>query len=148
MGIKKLLTILDVIQKGHLEDYRGKTVGIDGYSWIHKAIYNSGHEIVVQKDTSSYMAKVAAKFELLKQYGIKIVIVFDGDKLPSKNNTENEREEKRNEKRDRAKTLLQEGNIIEANKRFSESIDVTPQLAYETLEYLKKHLYSFECSCG
>lgn len=145
MGIKKLLTIIDVIQAGSLEEYRGKTVGIDGYSWIHKAVYNSGHDLVVQKDTSSYMNKVATKFELLKQFNIKAVIVLDGDKLPSKSDTEQNREEKRNEKRDLAKQLLQEGNILEANKRFSESFDVTPQLAYETFEFLKKHFTNIEC---
>lgn len=146
MGIKKLLTVLDVIQNGTLEELRGKTVGIDGYSWIHKCVYNVGHELVVQKDYSQYMAKIENRFELLRKFNIKIVVVFDGDKLPSKSGTEENREERRDKKREMANLLLQQGNHMEANKRFAESFDVTPQFAYETLQYLRRRNINLECS--
>lgn len=146
MGIKKLLTILDVIQPGSLEDLRGQTVGIDGYSWLHKCVYNVGHELVVQKNYSQFMAKIEARFEQLKKFEIKAVIVFDGDKLPSKSGTEETREGRREEKREEANLLLQQGNHVEANKKFAESFDVTPQFAYETLQHLKKQNFDHDCS--
>ena len=140
MGIKKLLTILDIVREGNMGDYKGKKVGIDGYAWIHRSIYNNGHEIVVQKDKSSYMRKVSSYFVMLINRGVRVCVVFDGDKLPSKQNTEDIRESNRDCKREMANVLLQEGNHVEANKRFSECIDVTPQLAFETFEYVKGEL--------
>ena len=51
MGINNLLTFLRSIeQKKHITDFKGKTVAVDGYCWIHKAIYTSGHDIAVQND--------------------------------------------------------------------------------------------------
>lgn len=145
MGIKKLLTILDVIQCGHLEDLRGKTVGVDGYSWIHKSVYGVGHELVVLNDKNQLFKKMENKVEIFRKYNIKLVMVFDGDKLPSKEGTENLREERRNEKRLEATLLLQQGNTAGANRRFSESFDVTPQLAFEIMEYLKKNGLQIDC---
>ena len=86
-------------------------MGIDGYSWIHKCIYNIGHDLVVLNDKSSYMNKMAVKFDQLKQFDIRIILVFDGDRLPSKSGTEEKREENRNEKREMANLLLQQGNM-------------------------------------
>ena len=146
MGIKNLLKIIDVMQTGQLEDFADKVLGVDGYSWIHKAIYNNGHELVVQKEKSSYFKKVATRIAQLTKYRIRIVLVFDGDKLPSKSGTEEIRETNRCGKRTEANLLLQQGRHEEANKKFAESFDVTPQLAFETLQFLKsKFPETIEC---
>jgi exonuclease-1 len=53
MGINNLLVYLRSIeQKKHITDYHGQTIAVDGYCWIHKAIYTSGYEIAVQNDYS------------------------------------------------------------------------------------------------
>ena len=40
MGIQGLLPLLkDITQQCSLELYRKKKIAVDGYSWLHKAIY-------------------------------------------------------------------------------------------------------------
>lgn len=142
MGIKKLLSLIDVVKESNLEEFRGKTLGIDGYSWIHKAIYNNGHDLIVQKDKTSYLRKASLNFMMLHRFDVKIVAVFDGDKLSSKAGTEEKRETNRDQKKKIATDLLKQGRHQEANKKFSECYDVTPQLAYETLVHVQREVAS------
>lgn len=140
MGIKKLLTILDIVREGKIQEYHGKKVGVDGYAWIHKCLYNSGHEYVVHKDKSTYFTKIFKMFVNLLDRGIKICVIFDGDKLPSKQGTEDKREGLREEKKVLANLYLQQGNHELANKKLTECIDVTPQLAFETYQFLRQKM--------
>ena len=70
------------------------------------------------------------------------MVIFDGGPLPSKAKTESDRERlvyyklkitllsSREEKRKQAIELLKAGNTHLAQRKFGESIDVTPQLAF------------------
>ncbi len=140
MGIKKLLTLLDIVREGKIQDYQGKKVGVDGYAWIHKCLYYTGHDYVVHKDKSTYFLKISNIFNGLLKRGIKICIIFDGDKLPSKQGTEDIREGLREEKKELANLYLQQGNHELANRKLSECIDVTPQLAFETYQFLRQKM--------
>lgn len=147
MGIKNLLTLLEgIIKPANIEDFKGLTIGIDGYSWLHKAVYHQGRNLVVQNDKSGLFQKLANRVSLLATCNIKIVLVFDGDKLPSKGKTEDLREERRREKRDLANACLLEGDYSNAERKFAESFDVTPQIAYESFTFLKKRYGNLECS--
>ncbi len=45
MGIKGLLKGTKSLgTEKHLRDYRGKRVVVDGYSWLHKAVYSCTRE--------------------------------------------------------------------------------------------------------
>lgn len=146
MGIKNLFTLLEgIIKPGNIKDFVGKTIGIDGYSWLHKAVYLQGHNLVVQNDKSGLFQKLANKVSLLSLNKIKIVLVFDGDKLPSKGKTEDTREELRRIKRELANSFLLEGDQVNANKKFAESYDVTPQIAFESFQFLKNRYGNLEC---
>lgn len=51
MGINGLLrNTKSVAQKKHISHYRNKTVAIDGYSWMHKAVYKCALEIYNDKN--------------------------------------------------------------------------------------------------
>ena len=46
MGINGLLRCTKSVgKKKHISDYRNKTVAVDGYSWLHKAIYKCALEV-------------------------------------------------------------------------------------------------------
>jgi exonuclease 1 len=146
MGIKNLFTLLEgIIRPGNIKDFAGKTVGIDGYAWLHKSAYQLGHSLVVQNDKSGIYSRLASRITALSELNIRAVLVFDGDKLPSKGKTEDNREELRKIKRELANAFLLEGDQVNANKKFSESYDITPQLAYECYQYLKARFNSLEC---
>ena len=55
--------------------------------------------------------------------------MFDGGKLSAKSKTEKDREKKRNAAREEAEQLMRAGNVEAAQKKYSESIDVTPRMA-------------------
>jgi hypothetical protein len=40
MGITGLLPLLKpVVKDGHVSQFKGKTVAVDGYVWLHRAVY-------------------------------------------------------------------------------------------------------------
>ena len=46
MGIKNLLPSLKAIEKQkHIEEYSGKTVGIDAMCWMHQAAYKYAKDL-------------------------------------------------------------------------------------------------------
>jgi exonuclease-1 len=92
MGIKGLLQTLKGIEnKKTLEEFRGKRVAIDGYSWLHKAVYGCGYDICISSDYTKFLESMINKIATLKQFEIHVVIVYDGDRLPSKDETNDKR---------------------------------------------------------
>jgi len=69
---------------------------------------------------------------------VKPIIVFDGCRLEMKGNTEAERRRNRREARDKAEEYLRQGNGLMAQRKFSEAVDITPQMAYEFIQLLKQ----------
>jgi len=50
MGIPGLLPFLSPVQlPTHLRNYSGKTVGVDGYVWLHRGAWASAADIVMGK---------------------------------------------------------------------------------------------------
>ena len=53
MGIQGLLPALSPItSQKHLNDFRGKRAGIDGYVWLHRALYGCAYECVMELSTN------------------------------------------------------------------------------------------------
>ena len=47
MGIQGLLPLLkDIHRKVSVKEFKGKSVGIDGYCWLHKGVYGCAREVV------------------------------------------------------------------------------------------------------
>lgn len=59
---------------------------------LHKAIYTCAEDLAEGRETDEYINYCVRRVEMLQSYSIRVVMVFDGGKLPSKNNTEDERE--------------------------------------------------------
>lgn len=50
MGIKGLLPVLNSITKSiNIKEYKGKTIGVDAYCWLHKAAYSCAKDICLGK---------------------------------------------------------------------------------------------------
>ena len=64
---------------------------------------------------------------------IKPIMVFDGCRLPSKQEVEKQRRERRQTNRKLAAQLLREGRKSEARDALVKCIDVTPQMALELM---------------
>ena len=92
MGIAGLLPLLKDIQEAtHVEKYRGKTVGIDAYVWLHRGAYACASDLALGRPTTRYVAYAVHRIRMLRHYGVIPYVVFDGGPLPSKAGTEAER---------------------------------------------------------
>lgn len=75
---------------------------------------------------------------MLIHFGVKPYIVFDGDYLPSKAHTEKERSARRKESRRIGLELLRVGKTSEAHLELQKAVDVTPEMARQLIEELRK----------
>ncbi len=92
MGINGLLPVLKPITRTvHVSSYKGRRVAIDGYSWLHKAVYACAMELCLGQFTTKHIQFCVARIEMLKQHGVEPLLVFDGGKLPLKDDEEGSR---------------------------------------------------------
>ena len=138
MGINGLLKALDNITiDRHLSFYRGKRMAVDGYCWLHKAVYLITSDILTNPGSKRYLVYLRKRLDHLLKYNITPIIVFDGDKLPMKKIEEEEREKHRNEVTIQSRTLLNQGLVREAQAKMIEGLDINPQMAYEFIKVLR-----------
>ncbi|EMG46314.1 hypothetical protein G210_3433 [Candida maltosa Xu316] len=130
MGVTGLLQCLKEIQDpGTLERYRGKTLAIDTYGWLHRALVSCAEELCLGKPTRNYITYVLNKISMLKHFGITPYFVFDGASLPTKRETNNERHQKRKEAKELAEKYIANNNRHLAYKQFMKAAYVTSQMA-------------------
>ncbi|TMW66390.1 hypothetical protein Poli38472_004155 [Pythium oligandrum] len=142
MGISGLLPVLKSITvTKDLREYRGETLAIDGYCWLHRAIYSCSQELCLGQDTDKYGALYIVYFtdrvNALLQNGVTPYVVFDGGPLPMKKGTEEERRASRAKNRELGLKYYQQRNYAEARKCFVRAADVTPYMAHRVIQRLK-----------
>ena len=99
MGISGLLPLLREIHTDtHVDQYKGRTLGIDAYVWLHKGAYGCVMDQALGKPTTKYaranryISYAMHRIRMLQHYGVRPYVVFDGGYLPSKRHTEAERD--------------------------------------------------------
>ncbi|KAA6403940.1 MAG: putative Exonuclease 1 [Streblomastix strix] len=145
MGITNLLQLLKpVAQKIHISQFKGQTVAIDTYCWIHRACYSCAIELTQNINIDSYVQFCLKRIELLLHFGIKPLLVFDGRHLPAKEAKEQYRANNRQNNLERAKKMKLLGNQEEAERFYRLSVDyvVAPYEADAQLAYLVLNNYA------
>ena len=79
------------------------------------------------------------RVRMLIHFGVTPYIVFDGDYLPSKAITEIGRAEKRAESKRIGLELYRMGKPSQAHLELQKAVDVTPEMARQFIEELKRH---------
>ncbi|WFD19592.1 hypothetical protein MCAP1_001826 [Malassezia caprae] len=129
MGIQGLLPLLkDIQHETHVEAFRGRTLGIDGYVWLHRGAYACAMDLALGRPTTRYIAYAMHRIRMLQHYGVK-----------PKAGTEAERESRRAEHRQRGLALYAQKRLSEARDVFVRSIDITPHMAHELIQVLRSH---------
>ncbi|CCU75810.1 exodeoxyribonuclease 1 [Blumeria hordei DH14] len=140
MGISGLLRILKSIQKPcHLSEFEGKTLGVDAYGWLHRGIVTCATELAIGKPTKRFVDSAMHRVRMLQHFGVIPFLIFDGDHLPGKATTEEDRAKRREESRKAGLSLLHAGKSSQAHNEFQKSIDVTPEMARQLIDELRKH---------
>ncbi|CAI4219596.1 unnamed protein product [Parascedosporium putredinis] len=139
MGVSGLLPLLKSIQKHtELKNFKGKTLGVDAYGWLHRGAIACANELAQGKPTRRYVQFAMGRVQMLQHFGVTPYIVFDGDFLPSKAGTEATRARSREEHKKKGTEYLKAGKPSAAWKEFQKAIDVTPEMARHLIDELKK----------
>ncbi|CEJ57064.1 hypothetical protein PMG11_05772 [Penicillium brasilianum] len=139
MGIKGLHGLLKSIQKPcHLKNLNGQTLGVDAYGWLHRGTVACSVDLVLERPTRKHLDFVLNRVRMLLFFGVTPYLVFDGDNLPSKAGTEQDRYRRRQQSKALGLDLQRKGRLPEAYQEFQKAVDVTPYMARQLIEELKK----------
>ncbi|NXE59506.1 EXO1 Exonuclease, partial [Calcarius ornatus] len=135
MGIQGLLQFIkEAAEPSHVKKYKGMTVAVDTYCWLHKGAYACAEKLARGEPTDFYVAFCMKFVHMLLSFGIKPILVFDGCTLPSKKEVEKARRERRQASLLKGKQLLQEGRLSEARECFGRSVNITHAMAHEVIK--------------
>ena len=89
MGIHGLLDKLrDIEQKKHVKHYAGMKVAIDGYCWLHKAVYTCKKDLAQGNGMDKLILYCVKRVKMMLEHNVTPVMVFDGGKLQMKTGVE------------------------------------------------------------
>ena len=93
MGISGLLpTLLSITNRhAHLRNFKGQTVAIDSYVWLHKGLHGHATSIIRKGQLEPMVNFCLSRIKQIESFDIKVVMVFDGATLPIKKCTEESR---------------------------------------------------------
>ncbi|TRY90760.1 hypothetical protein DNTS_028638 [Danionella cerebrum] len=135
MGIQGLLQFIkDASEPVNVKKYRGQSVAVDTYCWLHKGAFSCAEKLAKGEPTDQYVSFCMKFVDMLISFGVKPILVFDGRNLPSKQDVEKSRRERRQANLQKGKQLLREGKISEARECFSRSINITPSMAHDVIK--------------
>jgi len=139
MGISGLLLALKPLSKDvHISYFQGKSIGVDTYCWLHKAVYSCSMELCQGMETNKYIRYCFEMVDMLLYYGVTPFLVFDGSFLPAKAGKEVERKQRREESLAQARQNLKIGNVTAARGYFAKAVEVTPYMAFRLIEALRE----------
>ncbi|XP_048141654.1 exonuclease 1 isoform X1 [Rhodamnia argentea] len=144
MGIQGLLPLLKSIMVPiHVKELEGCSVAVDTYSWLHKGALSCSKELCNGVPTTRHIEYCMHRVNLLRHYGVKPFLVFDGGLLPMKIEQENKRARSRKENLARAIEHESNGNSAAAYECYQKAVDITPSMAHELIQVLKQENISY-----
>ncbi|KYM99279.1 PREDICTED: exonuclease 1 [Cyphomyrmex costatus] len=135
MGITGLLPFLEKSsKKTNIKEFSGGTVAIDSYCWLHKGAFSCADKLMMGETTDAYVVYCMKYINMLLKYKIKPILVFDGQRLPAKQQTEIKRRKAREMNRHKAIELIRMGQVTEGTNLLKRAIDITHELALELIK--------------
>uniref|UniRef100_A0A915EZ03 Exonuclease 1 n=1 Tax=Echinococcus canadensis TaxID=519352 RepID=A0A915EZ03_9CEST len=132
MGVNGLLPFLkNCSRRVDIKDFKGYTVAVDTYCWVHRASYSCAMDIALGNPTSQYL-------KMVLDAGVRPILVFDGADLPAKAETEAKRRRSRKMYRERAAQYLLEGKRKAAQECFERCVEVTAEMARAVMKAARK----------
>ncbi|MCO5576319.1 hypothetical protein L7F22_030128 [Adiantum nelumboides] len=139
MGIQGLLPLLKTATTPvHIKEYSGKVAAVDTYSWLHKGAITCSKELCQALPTTKFVDYCMHRVNLLRQYGVRPLLVFDGGRLPMKEEQEAKRARSRKVNLERALEREQSGNTAAAYDFYQKAVDITPQIAFQLVKVLQE----------
>ncbi|KAL7466777.1 hypothetical protein ACHAXS_007063 [Conticribra weissflogii] len=155
MGVKGLLPCLQSITRAvPLERYRGLAAAVDAMSWLHKGIFACNVKTLAKSQRSNSTSTSSEelncvnyaikKAETLQQkFGLEILLVIDGDSLPSKKEENEQRRAERDKAFEKAVAAENAGDNRAARRFYAQSCSITYSIRYELIKACKEASISF-----
>ncbi|KAG9478153.1 exonuclease 1 [Eleutherodactylus coqui] len=135
MGIQGLLQFLkEASEPINVKKYKGRTVAVDTYCWLHKGAFGCAEKLAKGEPTDQYVAFCMKLVHMLLSHGVRPILVFDGCTLPSKKDVERSRRERRQLNLQKGKQLLREGKLADARDCFSRAVNITSEMAHAVIK--------------
>ncbi|XP_077438278.1 exonuclease 1 [Vanacampus margaritifer] len=135
MGIPGLLQFIkDAGEPIHVKKYKGQTVAIDTYCWLHKGAFSCAEKLAKGEPTDQYVWYCMKYLDMLFSFSVKPILVFDGRNLPSKREVEKARRERREANLQKGRQLLRDGKLSEARDCFTRCVNITPAMAHNLIK--------------
>ncbi|KAG5308506.1 EXO1 Exonuclease, partial [Pseudoatta argentina] len=135
MGITGLLPFLEKSsRKMNIKEFSGGTVAIDSYCWLHKGAFSCAEKLMMGEMTDAYVVYCMKYINMLLKYKIKPILVFDGQRLLAKEQTEIKRRKARELNRRKAIELIQMGKVTEGTNLLRRAVDITHTIALELIK--------------
>ncbi|XP_028279399.1 exonuclease 1 [Parambassis ranga] len=135
MGIQGLLQFIkDAAEPVNVKKYKGQAVAVDTYCWLHKGAFSCAEKLAKGEPTDQYVWYCMKFVDMLLNFGVKPILVFDGRNLPSKQEVEKARRERRETNLQKGRQLLREGKLSEARDCFTRCVNITPAMAHNLIK--------------
>ncbi|XP_025411225.1 exonuclease 1 isoform X2 [Sipha flava] len=135
MGIQGLIPLLEKSWRSvNVSEFSECTVAIDAYCWLHKGVYTCAEKLAKGEDSQAYVHYCMRFVSMLLAKNIKPILVFDGQQLPAKAETESKRRKLREQNRKKAAELMRLDKGKEASSLLRRSIDVTHKMALNLIK--------------
>uniref|UniRef100_A0A3Q1G644 Exonuclease 1 n=1 Tax=Acanthochromis polyacanthus TaxID=80966 RepID=A0A3Q1G644_9TELE len=135
MGISGLLQFIkDAAEPINVKKYKGQTVAVDTYCWLHKGAFSCAEKLAKGEPTDQYVWYCMKLVDMLLTFSVKPILVFDGRNLPSKQEVENTRRIRREANLQKGRQLLREGKLSEARDCFNRCVNITPAMAHNLIK--------------
>jgi exonuclease-1 len=146
MGIQGLLPIIKpLIRDCNVKDFSGKRVAVDGYCWLHRAVYNCCMELCNDQETDVWIKYFLGLVDLLLNAGIEVTLVFDGNNLPAKRDVEISRSTTRQSNIQKARLYQNSGDIKNARLYYSRATFATPRMAAILIRIMRQSHPMVKC---
>lgn len=96
MGVNGLLKFLQPQTTPRaISHFAGKTLGVDGYAWLHRAAVYCAEELLRDTPPTRLVQSIDSHVQLFQMHGVKLYFVFDGGRIAMKGRVEAQRRKQR-----------------------------------------------------
>jgi len=114
---------------GHVKEFKGRTLAVDGFAWLHRGAFSCALELATGQATARHIDYCVHMVSMLRHYGVTPVVVLDGAPLPGKADVNSQRSAKRREMLTKGQELMDEGRRVDAEQCFQKAISITADMA-------------------
>ena len=138
MGVTGFLPLLEKVTNtvSVCATCKGSKIAVDGHGWLHLLAVRHSVQYASTSDPSAIIADFLERANLLSQWGIMLLFVFDGPAPPAKGTTSRGRAAKRQAARE-----LLDGGMTEADDGFAracaEAVHVSQMLVLAVIKAMR-----------